>query len=457
MKKNIVFIDANNNRVVIDIEISTDGVGSGEKRSWEDLSVIPVEKEKRLSILGNIGGSCGQVYDYIAPRTEGQQKLIELWREYHLNDMCPGTKLQTEYLRSDKYKEDFDYLSNFFSSCNYNDVIDKTVKRKIEGREECNRYYFYKSNLLKEDLDKEKRELYESNFHSMMKNIWLKEGKYTIRGIIRGKLEEKGISLNLTGLSPEEKKVYDTYMKLFDLYTGRLKNTNMSDFTYKQLLLEWNGLHPDRGYRYGSAWLFKALPDDIEEKIEKLCTEIDQEESLRSKELIAKINERKIEEDDDADENDDDEVEDFKMSLSDDSDTDEEHVNTVMDVLHIDEDEAIRFVALGKALGEHFSNMDYSWEEQDGDKQLYKYGGKEYYIGTEDELTEVAKDIVENDPEMKYFWKQAVESDSTEEGFEEWRDSIVDKDGFENTLDRYDGCGTSVRVIGKRLTVCNAG
>ena len=403
-----------------------------------------------------MGGGGGQIYDDIVPRTEGQQKLIELWKEYHLNDMCPGTKLQTECLRSDKYKEDFDYLSNFFSSCDYSDIIDKTVKRQIEGREECNRYYFYKSNLSREDLDKEKRELYELKFHLMMKDLWLKEGKYTIRGIIRGKLEKKGISLNLTGLSPEEKKRYDIYMGLFDLYTGKLINPDMYDFKYKQLLLEWNGLQPDRGYRYGSEWLFKALPDDIEEEIEKLCSEIDQEESLRSKELIAKLNERKTDDDDD-DDDDDDIEEDFKMALNDDSDTDEEHVNTVMKVMDIDKDESIRFVALGKALGEYFSNMEYGWEEQDSDKQRYKYGGTEYYIGTDDELTEVAKDIVENDPEMKYFWKQAVESDSTEEGFEEWRDSIVDEDGFESTLDRYDGCGTSVKVMGKILTVCNAG
>ena len=450
MKKNVIFIDANNNRVTLEIEIS-DGVGSGEKRNWEDLSVIPVEKKKRLSIRGNIGCCSGQIYDNIVPRTEGQRKLIELWKEYHLNDVCAGTKLQTEYLKSDKYKDDFDCLSNFFSSCNYSEIIDKTVKRKIEGREECNRYYFYKGNLSREDLDKGKRELYESNFHSMMKNIWLKEGKYTIRGIIREKLKKKGISLNLTGISPEEKKVYDIYMGLFDLYIGKLKNSNMNDFTYQQLLLEWNGLQPDRGYRYGTSWLFKVLPDNIEEDIEKLCAEIDQEEYLRSKELIAKINERE------AEDGDEDDVEDFKMSLSDDPDTDEDHVNTVMEVLDIDKDEALRFVALGKVLEEYFSNMEYGWEELDSDEQRYKYGGTEYYIGTKEELTEVAKDIVENNPEMKYFWKQAVESDRTEEGFEEWRDSIVDIDGFANTLDSYDGSGTSVRVMEKELYVCNAG
>lgn len=454
MKKNVIFIDANNNRVTLEIEISTDGVGSGEKRNWEDLSVIPVEKKKRLSIWGNMGGCSGQIYDNIAPRTEGQRKLIELLKEYHLNDMCAGTKLQTEYLNSDKYKEDFDYLSNFFSSCDYSDIIDKTVKRKIEYRAECNRYYFYKNNLLRKDLDKGKRELYESNFHFMMRNIWLKECKYTIRGIIREKLEKKGISLNLTGLSPEEKKCYYIYMGLFDLYTGKLKNSNMNDFTYQQLLLEWNGLQPDRGHRYGTSWLFKVLPENIEEDIKKLCAEIGQEEYLRCKELIAKINEREIE---DGDEIDEDDVEDFKMSLSDDPDTDEDHVNTVMEVLDIDKDEAIRFVALGKVLGEYFSNMEYGWEEQDSDEQRYKYGGTEYYIGTNNELTEVAKDIVKDDPEMKYFWKQAVESDRTENGFEEWCDSIVDKDGFESTLDRYDGCGTSVKVMGKILTVCNAG
>lgn len=454
MKKNIVFIDANNNRVTLEIEISTDNVCSGERKNWEDLSVIPVEKKKRLSIRGNIGGCSGQIYDDIAPRTEGQRKLIELWKEYHLNDMCAGTKLQTEYLMSDKYRDDFNYLSNFFSSCNYSEIIDKTVKKAIEHREECNRYYFYKNNLERNDLDKQKRQLYELNFNSMMKKIWLKEGRWIIRKIIREKLSAKGILLNLIVRSPEEKKCYDVIMDLFDLYTGKLKNSNTNDFTYKQLLLEWNGLQSDKGYRYGTSWLFKVLPDNIEEDIEKLCAEIDQEEYLRSKELIAKINEREAE---DGDEIDEDDVEDFKMSLSDDPDTDEDHVNTVMEVLDIDKDEAIRFVALGKVLKEYFSNMEYSWEELDSDEQLYKYGGTAYYIGTDNELTEVAKDIVKNDSDMKYFWKQAVESDQTEKGFEEWRDSIVDIDGFANTLDHYDGSGTSVKVMKKELYVCNAG
>lgn len=450
MNKRVIFIDANNNRVTVDIEISTGYVGSGEIRSWEDLSVIPVEKKKRLSMCGNMSGCSGQICDHIVPRTEGQQKLIELWREYHCNDICAGTKLQTEYLKSDKYKEDFDYLSNFFSSCDYSKVINNTIERVIDTHKECAEYFHYKRKLEEKNLGEQRRKLYESSFNLISRNIWVKKGKYIIRGIIRDKLEAKGISLNLTGLSFKEKEVYSKYMDLFDLYTGKLKNSNMYHFTYKQLLLEWNGLQPDRGYQYGSAWLFKVLPENIEEDIEKLCAEIDQEESLRSQELIAKLNERK-------DEDTDDEVEDFKMSLSDDLDTDEEHVNTVMEVLDIDEDEATRFVALGKVLGEYFSNMEYDWEEQDSDEQRYKYGGTEYYIGTNDELTEVAKDIVKNDPEMKYFWKQAVESDSTEEGFEEWRDSIVDIDGFENTLDSYDGCGTSVRVMGKELTVCNAG
>lgn len=49
----------------------------------------------------------GQCYDSIKPTTDKQKEVIDIWREYHLNDLTAGSKKQMEALESFKYKNNY--------------------------------------------------------------------------------------------------------------------------------------------------------------------------------------------------------------------------------------------------------------------------------------------------------------------------------------------------------------
>lgn len=83
MKKELSFVDANKNKVTVGITIN-DG---------------------KFSMSGDMGRSCGQIYDSIEPATESQKDLLDLWKKYHLNDMKPGTPRQMELVKGLPYVE----------------------------------------------------------------------------------------------------------------------------------------------------------------------------------------------------------------------------------------------------------------------------------------------------------------------------------------------------------------
>lgn len=67
-----------------------------------NLVHIKIELNKsRFSMSGDCGGSCGQCYDEIKP-TPNQEKLIEIWHKYHLNDMKAGTPEQEGLIKDCK-------------------------------------------------------------------------------------------------------------------------------------------------------------------------------------------------------------------------------------------------------------------------------------------------------------------------------------------------------------------
>ena len=73
-------------------------------RDWDTL-IRPEGMIHTVSICGEIrdgrdGGEFGQIIDTISAMypTDAVKRIVEFWREWHLNDMCAGTKAQTEFL-----------------------------------------------------------------------------------------------------------------------------------------------------------------------------------------------------------------------------------------------------------------------------------------------------------------------------------------------------------------------
>lgn len=72
MNRKVSFKDKENNLATIEIEIT----------------------DNRLSMCGEYRGGGGQCLDSIKPKNKEQERLIEIWRRWHLNDMHAGTEKQ---------------------------------------------------------------------------------------------------------------------------------------------------------------------------------------------------------------------------------------------------------------------------------------------------------------------------------------------------------------------------
>jgi len=92
MKREIVFLDADRNKVVAECEIK-------ERNGYPEFTMS-----------GEYKGGLGQVFDRVNPANEQQQKLINLWKDWHLNGMNAGTPVQQEAI--EKWKDEgneYDY------------------------------------------------------------------------------------------------------------------------------------------------------------------------------------------------------------------------------------------------------------------------------------------------------------------------------------------------------------
>lgn len=68
MKRTIEFLDADRNKVVAECEIT-------ERNGFPEFTMS-----------GDYAGGCGQVFDHVSPDGDNQKKLIDLWKEWHLNN-----------------------------------------------------------------------------------------------------------------------------------------------------------------------------------------------------------------------------------------------------------------------------------------------------------------------------------------------------------------------------------
>lgn len=106
-KQVITFHDRDNNKINIEIELN----------------------ENRFSMSGDCGRSCGQCYDEIKP-TPNQEKLMKLWKQYHLNDMNAGTIEQEKCLEKCKSKEYENHIKFLKKHHLYTVILEDGTKYK---------------------------------------------------------------------------------------------------------------------------------------------------------------------------------------------------------------------------------------------------------------------------------------------------------------------------------------
>jgi len=361
--RTVEFRDEDKNAWSVEINLYKE---STEGRGIHYETLEPVAEVVRFSACGEGGNCCGQCQDHIKPRTEAQRKLLWMWNEYHMNDLRAGTKAQSDYINSDRYKHDYDTFVSLFK-----DVSDKD--RGI---------YTDVTFLVR-----------------AMKPAFGKDCDYPMATMICYKYLTDNAVRYILGYEGEKRLTFPSH-DLHDLYT-------------RYFFLALRGLLTDRGYKYGSAWLVNPLPDDIERQIDDLCDKIEEEEDELTEQLEAV----------------------FDMGADEFAPTDK-IIQQVVELRDCDEDEARHFLALGMHLECTFGDLNDTFENI-GD-HLYKANGVEYYIGTDEELESIAKDIV-NDDEYAYLWREAVAAERTEQSLVDWCNSIIEEDGWCSVLNHWDG------------------
>lgn len=319
------------------------------------------EEDREISVCGEGGNCSGQCNACIVPRTESQKELLRFWDMYHLIGMSSGTIKQMEYLKSEKYRQDFDCFIKLFSGYN-----------------------------------KEFRENFDvTSFRIMCKYYGVMlERMVILRSVIDKYMNSNPIEYIL---GVESNKLHHDSRDLYVQY----------------LFLAINGLYEDRGYRYGTDWLYYPIPKNINEMIDDLCDQLEKDEEELSNELSCEG--------------------DFDMS-ADGFVADIEVINKVAEMRGCDETEAKRFIALGMHLECMFSDLNCTFEEVVDN--LYVANGIEYYIGTEEELTKIARERLLDDD---YLWREAVAAKSTLSGFKEWCEEVINVDGWCSVINGYDG------------------
>jgi hypothetical protein len=288
MVKHISFVSKDNIKVNLDIETRPLSPNR-EVRDWETLETVkePVE----LSISGNCGGHGGQIYDAFEP-TEAQARLVEFWKQYHLNGAKSGTRKQME---------------------------------AIENHQFIHIMYDYKEAV--------------------------------------------------------------EYLKSI-------------------------GLYEDRGYKYGTGWLYRSFPQD---ELEAIIADIEREEEERT---------AGFEYPDFADD------EEALAYISEHTDLDPEHVLAII----------------------HHTGMSMSeiGEIEEDATNLYTVYGTEYYVGADYELQEIAREYID-----RSMWVDAVVGGYTNDSFEDWVDELIEED-LGGILNSWDGTLDYEYVNDNEYAICRA-
>jgi hypothetical protein len=228
INRTIEFLDAENNKVIFNAEITT-------RNNYFEFTAS-----------GEYAGSMGQCFDHVKPANDNQKALIDIWHKYHLNGMNAGTPEQSEYLTN---------CVNMFTP--------ETLKqRAISG---------YQKILLEKAWNK--------NHDEFLK--YQQENRKAGIDMSFGYSEE-----NTSKTDEEEAKIFanENTPLMINEATKTLENKNIDDYYFKCGLLREAHLlevkHPKTGepYKYGCGWIINELPEDFDTILTDLLDAIEEEE-----------------------------------------------------------------------------------------------------------------------------------------------------------------------------------
>lgn len=321
-------------------------------------------KDGRFSMSGEVGGSMGQVLDSIEPDGDLQNQLISLWRKYHLNDMVAGTPKQMELVSDLPMQSGIRKLLQ----------TDRKTGEFVNGHIYLNRLTVYTdrlSDLVKWSETKTEEELAEK--------IYFDE-------------EGNELATPTTYFEQERVKLEGKIKKYTELIRSTMLFDELPDGT----------LH-----KYGTGWLTVDLPEDIEDLVDELFTDIEEEEENKK--------DTKVEDFD---------IEDIEEELGE-VDTDVERVYAIATMFDL-------------TLSE-LSDIDI-----DGTRVCVQ--GIDYLFGTDNEMDDEWEESLDNYlsecvyPDLKGSLSNYFDEDA-------WK-SDAKLDGRAHSLNHYDGGEESIEVGG---------
>lgn len=428
-KKEFSFKDAEGHRIKIEAEIT-------HRNGYSEFTMS-----------GDTGHGSGQIYDCIKPKNLYQEELIHIWKTYHLNGMNAGTPAQNKIL--DKCEDrDYDKRVAF--------LFAHTIEGTPITKTEADRIDFDLKNLsekVKATSDKlERFAAFREEYKNTPSGAWIKSEYPDILKVFKG--DQKDFAnwqgprfyKERTTMQASQKARLDNAEKevtaeLKELIT-RLSEVQLSTALYDK--------HPETGepYKYGSGWIKEHLPENFWEDFEKLVDSIEQEDSP---------NEESIRVVDIADPNVDDSIRNAIEEANDD-----ENAQALAFYLELTTEDL-----------EDISKADYGW----GDS-LYEAEGREYYIGTWDEIRNTTAEYIkeslwafnasflseQTDLPKSVFTGLQSEYESSNDAildlvnkcgdFDSLVDDAISIDGWEHFLNGYDGAGSQFSFNGTTYYVC---
>lgn len=111
--KKLNFTDANKNRFEVEVEIEYPHITHGLKGRRVPNSELSLQ----FSASGNYGGSSGQCLDSINPHNNAQQKLVDMWKEYHLKSIPKGflndlTAIISDIEKAENEREEIEFADD---------------------------------------------------------------------------------------------------------------------------------------------------------------------------------------------------------------------------------------------------------------------------------------------------------------------------------------------------------